>query len=227
MHDTTDNLLPFPALGRGREAAASPGLDTGFPELDALLPEGWPGGGLSEILVERPGAGELTLLMPALAELCRERRWIAWIDPPHRPFGPALAARGIDLSRQLLVHAGPGVDPLRAMERGLAAGTCSAVLAWPRDLDGLDLERLQRAAARGRARGFLFRPRAAAARPSPAALRLKTLPGGRVEILQGRGRSDGPAVADLWTGYTGGEPFFLEPARRYCLPGNRTRRAGV
>ncbi len=225
MHHTTDNLLRFPAQGRGREAISSPGLDTGFPELDALLPDGWPGACLAEILVERPQAGELTLLMPVLAELCRERRWIAWIDPPHLPLAPALAARGLDPSRQLLIHTRPGADPLLAMEQGLGSGTCSAVLAWPSALDGRALGRLQQAAERGDARGFVFRPRKAAARASAAALRLQTLPGGKVEIL--RGRIGGAAIAELWTGYTGGESFFLEPARRYCLPGNRIRRVGV
>jgi cell division inhibitor SulA/protein ImuA len=81
-------------------------LPTGFAELDASLPEGgWPQGALTELLALRAGIGELRLVMPGLARLSRQDRWLAWITPPFLPYAPALFAGGIDLSRVLVVHA--------------------------------------------------------------------------------------------------------------------------
>ncbi len=45
-------------------------ISSGHPELDAELPGGgWPRGNLTEFLVDRGGLGELSLLLPALAQL--------------------------------------------------------------------------------------------------------------------------------------------------------------
>ena len=65
-----ESLHSRSAIWRSRHAAATaPGIATGFTELDVLLPGGgWPVGALTEIFVERPGIGELQLLMPAAAQ---------------------------------------------------------------------------------------------------------------------------------------------------------------
>src|SRR6187397_380765 len=136
-----DELLRHPHLWRAREAQASAnrrGLPSGHAALDRCLPGGgWPQHGLIEILTDRYGIGELSLLVPALAALCRpiasnaaphdESRdgWLAWISPPYQPYAPALAACGIDVSRVLVVRAEPS---LWAMEQALRSGACSAVL---------------------------------------------------------------------------------------------------
>jgi hypothetical protein len=114
--------------GRGTPQAAPAGLSTGFAALDAALSgHGWPRGGLSEVLTAHQGAG-LALLLPLLVALSRQPRWLLWVNPPHLPFAPALAARGLALERLLIVHA--GVDAAWASEQGLRSGTCAAVLAW-------------------------------------------------------------------------------------------------
>lgn len=178
MHDNALNeLLQQPGIWRGREKALQTGLDhvsTGFAELDLALPgNGWPLGALTEVLHDQPGIGELRLLMPALARLSRQGRWIALIAPPYIPYAPALAAHGVDLSRVLLVHPKTTTDKLWAVEQALRAGTCGAVLAWPASADDKTLRRLQLAAEAGQSWGILFRPSAEAAQPSPAALRLE------------------------------------------------------
>jgi len=59
-----------------RPCGASPlaaGLPTGHAELDRCLPGGgWPRQGLIEILTDRNGIGELSLLLPALTANKRE-----------------------------------------------------------------------------------------------------------------------------------------------------------
>src|SRR5262245_25847935 len=127
-----DELLRHPGLWRARESGSTQasGLSTGFSALDRCLPGGgWPRHGLIELLVERPGIGELRLLMPALAALCGEESegWLAWVLPPYQPYAPALAACGIDVQRVLIVRSGP---PAWIMEQSLRSGSCCAVLGW-------------------------------------------------------------------------------------------------
>lgn len=169
------DLLQYGTPWRGAQPAhVSAGLPTGFAELDALLPDGgWTQGALTELLVPREGIGALQLLLPALALLSQQRRWIAWVAPPYVPYPPALAAAGVDLSRLLLVHPRASGDGLRAIEQSLRSGTCGAVLAWPMAVDGPALRRLQSAAAEGNTWGILFRPEQFADQPSPATLRLR------------------------------------------------------
>lgn len=175
MNDALHELLREPRIWRATSApAGTAAIASGFAELDARLPGGgWPEAALSEIVHEQQGIGELQLLMPALARISHGKRWIALIAPPHIPYAPALAARGIDLSRLLLVRPRSQTDTLWAVEQALRAGTCAAVLCWPGRADARALRRLQLAAETGNSLGILFRGEADAARPSPAALRLR------------------------------------------------------
>ncbi|MHB8257198.1 MAG: translesion DNA synthesis-associated protein ImuA [Acidiferrobacterales bacterium] len=197
-----DLMLGTEVWRAGAASAFAPGVPSGFPQLDALLPGGgWPPGMLTEILVPSPGIGELQLLLPALARLSRGNRWLAFIAPPHIPYAPALAAAQVDLSRVLLVHPRAATDGLWAVEQSLRAGTCSAVLAWPSTSDARALRRLQLAAEAGGSWGVLFRSGQSADAGSPAALRLRLAPtsgGIDVHILKRRGGWPvGPVSLDL------------------------------
>lgn len=189
-----DRLLQHPALWRAREqgeVTGRPGLPTGHAALDRVLPgSGWPSQGLIEILADRTGIGELSLLLPALARLCaaeREGGWLACISPPHPPYAPAFAARGIDVNRMLVVHAPPAEW---AMEQALRSGACSVVLGWAACRDRQSLRRLQLAAEQSRSFAVLFRRLRAATEPSPAVLRIAlegTAQGLVARILKSRG----------------------------------------
>jgi hypothetical protein len=188
--------------GRLSAAAGAGAVPTGYSELDGLLRGGgWPQGALTEILMARQGIGALRLLMPALARISHEDRWICWVAPPHIPYAPALVAAGVDLSRILLVHPRAQQDGLWAVEQSLRSGTCGAVLAWPTVDDSAAMRRLQLAAEAGNAPGFLFRTQGFARRPSPAALRIQldTHSDGKlaVSILKRRGGwAAGPVYLD-------------------------------
>lgn len=201
-----ENLLSHPLLWRGQDGgpADTAAIATGFEELDRYLPGGgWPLAGISEILVERYGLGELSVLMPALAALSRQaveaKKWIVWIAPPFVPYAPALLHHGVDLSRILLVHpkaprgdADPK-DALWAVEQAIRSQSSIAALAWVRHADITALRRLQLGAEQYRCWTVLFRPAAAVTDSSPAVLRFRLLPGGerngiRVEIQKCRGR---------------------------------------
>ncbi|MBV9344781.1 MAG: translesion DNA synthesis-associated protein ImuA [Gammaproteobacteria bacterium] len=181
-------LLEHPAIWRGRSAAPQACWPSGFTALDARLPAGgWPRSGLIEVLA-RFGSGELTILLPLLAQLTQRAsgRWCVWVAPPLLPFAPGLSAQGVRLERIALVS---GEQPLWSFEQVLRSGACDAALAWIAHLRPRDTRRLQLAATHGRTLGVLFRARGAAREPSAAQLRLAVSPaalGVRVTILKGR-----------------------------------------
>lgn len=194
-----DELLANPRLWRGRDQAyVAPGLATGYDELDRCLPgRGWPQRALTEVLIERYGIGELKLLMPALARLSAEDveahaepGWIAWVAPPFQPYPPALQQWNIDLSRMLIVRPKNEDEVLWSAEQALTSGTCAAVLLWPQTLDDQASRRLQLAAEKGHSWAIAFRPLAARAEPSAAALRMELRSdrqGTHLNILKSRG----------------------------------------
>lgn len=207
MHGALDDLLRHPALWRGRDAAHGAGhgaratVATGFAALDACLPGGgWPMGAIAEILHDAQGIGELSLLLPALAALARDGRWLAWIAPPWRIAAPALEACGIDPARLLVVRDCSPHEALWAGEQALRSGACGAVLLWPQAMRGAragrrgdgfrQVRRLQLAAETGHSLGVLFGDAHAASGASPAALRLRLAAHDgelQVEVLKSRG----------------------------------------
>jgi hypothetical protein len=186
-------LGDHPLLWRGRQAPGqAPALGTGHARLDASLPgHGWPQGAVTEIIHATAGCGELSLLLPALAGLVRDGRWVTVVDPPWVPCPSALHGRGLALEKLLLVRTKNRREALWACEqvvRGLPGG---ALLAWPERPSFGELRRLQLAAAGTRHSVFLFRDESAVGAPSPAALRLRLAPDGtdlQVGVLKCRGQ---------------------------------------
>ncbi len=181
------------------------GLASGHSALDAALGgSGWPQESLTEILIGRAGMDEVNLLLPAFAQITRQKRWLAFVAPPYFSYAPALAQAGVDLSRVLLVHPSARQTPLHTVEQVLRAGTCGVVLAWVEHADYTALRRLQLAAAAGNSWAVLFRPANAMQLLSPAELRLKLEPlsaSGRtlaVQVLKRHGgRPSSRLVVDL------------------------------
>jgi protein ImuA len=207
MSRDLSRLLEHPAIWRGRSAARTKTLPTGFAALDEGLPGGgWPHAGLIEILPTCFGAGELSLLLPALAAVTRrpEARWCAWVAPPLQPFAPALAEHGVALERVLVVNTPKkvvkGKSALWAFEQTLRSGACDIALAWLRSALPRQIRRLHLAAERGDTLGVLFRPREAARDSSPAVLRIvvePAAPGARVTLLKSRGGARGSIELSL------------------------------
>lgn len=200
MSASLDELLRHPALWRaGKSASSAAAVPTGFPALDACLPGGgWPASGLVEVLVEQAGTCELGLTLPALVELQKRfpEAWLTFVQPPHEPYAPALIAKGVDLTRFLVVR--DTVDlraaSLWSMEQVLRSASCRCVLGWimqPLRLRMTELRRLQLAATEVGALCFLFRAVAAAGIPSAANLRIAVEPCSdrlRIRLLKCRGR---------------------------------------
>ena len=185
-------LLSHPSIWRGDDVAPEPAaVPTGFAELDAALPgRGWPQGALTEIVLEREGIGELRLTLPALVRVQSERRDVVWIAPPHKPYAPALAAAGLDLSRLFIVACKTPQEALWAFEQSLRAPECGAAFAWLATSDQRVLRRLQVAARDGRTWGALWRRPGQRGSAMAAPLRLALSPrDGKlaVRVLKRRG----------------------------------------
>jgi cell division inhibitor SulA/protein ImuA len=198
--EALDDILQRQPVWRGGALArAVEALPSGFAALDAELPGGgWPRHGLTEILADEPGVGELELILPALAALTGAGKRVVWVAPAYIPYAPALAAAGIDLVNLLVVAPPSRRDALWTAEQALRSGSCHALAAWFKKPRYAELQRLAVAAEASHAVAFLFRPLAAAAESSPACLRLALEPAGAelgVHLVKRRGA---PLAAPLY-----------------------------
>lgn len=202
-------IINHPAVWRGNDFAqvATPSVPTGYAELDVHLPgAGWPTGVITEIHVERPGIGELQLVMPAAARLTQAERWLVMIAPPYLPYAPALAASGVKLQHLMLIRPKTVAEQLWACEQALQTESCGSVMLWldqsRERISENTLRRLQLTAERRDVLMLLFR----ASRAAPytqAALRLHVSRQPQtsrtaVRILKRRGGGlPAPVVLDL------------------------------
>ncbi|MDP9044025.1 MAG: translesion DNA synthesis-associated protein ImuA, partial [Pseudomonadota bacterium] len=135
-------------LARHAEAAVA----TGFAALDAQLPGGgWPRRALTELLLARPGIGEVRLVAPSLVRVQQAGRLVMLFDPPVGLSASALGQLGFEVEELLVIQTRTrgvaGTDSLWALEQALKSGHVGAVLAWlPPRLRAERLRRLQLAA---------------------------------------------------------------------------------
>lgn len=184
MSDPLERLLQHPSLWRagGQGNAQRRVISSGHAELDTHLPGGgWPFPALIEFLVEHWGVGELALLVPVLRQLTTDAagaraRTLAWLNPPHIPYAPALAERGLDPADALVTTPLTSAQTLWATEQALRSGACAAVLAWVERASMPALRRLKLAAQEGGCLGVLFRASRHRTQASPANLRLQLTP---------------------------------------------------
>jgi hypothetical protein len=206
MKPALAELLHNPLLWRGdRLARADDAIASGFASLDRELPGGgWPKATLTELLVDEEGIGELRLILPVLKRIARAGEWIALVAPPHIPYAPAFAGRGIDPARVIVIEAEEDKHCWWAAEQVLRANSVGALLFWPKTLGDQRVRRLQLAAQEGEALAFLFATTARAPQPSPAPLRIRlALSGHRlsVDIFKRRGGVvSAPLLLDVTSG---------------------------
>ncbi|MEO8102370.1 MAG: SOS cell division inhibitor SulA [Betaproteobacteria bacterium] len=196
--------------GRGGMAAGSgEEIHSGFDALDReLAGGGWAKPGVTEILCNHTGIGELSLLMKGLGSKANAVRpgdavHLMWVMPHTQawiPYAPALSQCGIDLRHLAIVRTQSTDEALWAAEQGLKSGACRAVLlrmneAW---VNPLSLRRLQQAAMAGNSILWLMRPLVAAQSPSPAGTRIVLTPQDSgaltLELLKRRGLPAGKSI---------------------------------
>ena len=148
-------------------------FSSGIAALDRLLPAGgWPKHGLVEINVQGVYTDPMNLLLPALAGLSREGRWLAMVTPPHYARARVNLSDGVDTSSVLQINPHKGRSGLWTLESLMRAGHCRVVMAWPGCRTELMEMRLARAATLGRSLGILFRQGQPQAGTTDCAVRL-------------------------------------------------------
>lgn len=161
------------AVWRADELARPAGrvLATGHSLLDLQLPGGgWPVGAMVEILQAQSGQNEWRLLLPALR--VSPAGPVVLVGAPHVPFGPGLAAQGLDWQRLLWITSTEPAARMWACEQALRCAPVAAVLAWLPQVRADQLRRLQMAATQYSKLLFVMRPAQAQGEASPAVLRL-------------------------------------------------------
>jgi len=201
-----------PALWRANQLARPPGatVPTGFASLDQALPgQGWPVGQLVEILIQRPGCGELQLFRPALARQLPERS-IALVKPPHPPCIQAWAHWQLAPERLLWLQPTRTVDALWATEQILRHNSCAAVFCWAHPVHTTSLRRIQLLARQSESLCILLRPSSVMCQASMAVLRLAIEPcrqGIRLHILKRQGAAaSSPINLELYAPQEGALP---------------------
>ncbi|MFL9895047.1 translesion DNA synthesis-associated protein ImuA [Paraburkholderia sp. RL17-383-BIF-A] len=148
-------------------------ISSGYAALDRLLPgQGWSAGGLTELLIEHGGVGEVRLLSHALCHLTKQaERHVMLVAPPYQPCAAALRAWGVDVERVLWVRSSED-QALWAAAQALKQDGIGAVLVWLPNARADKVRRLQVAAQESASLAFLIRPVEAARQSSPAPLRM-------------------------------------------------------
>lgn len=150
-------------------------VPTGHAALDAVLPGGgWPVGALTELLLWPGQHAEWDLLAPALARLPVDLALVLVGAPAAgcRPFGPALAGRGLAPERLLWVSTEQPHGLAWATAQALRCRDVAGVLAWLPHTRASQLRTLQVAAHQHGKLLFVVRPDTVRVSASPAPLRL-------------------------------------------------------
>ena len=133
-------------------------IPSGLPGLDELLPDGgWPLAGLVEIISPDDHADAVSLVLPLLAQLGSQERWLGLVAPPCLPRARLLQDCRINPLRMQQVNPHAGRSDMWTMEYMLQDGHYRCVLGWPSCDTELVARRLANAAAAGNALGILFR----------------------------------------------------------------------
>jgi hypothetical protein len=160
-----------------------PTLPSGNQHLDAILPNGgWPHEGLIELLITHDGIGEMSLMLPLLAQ-CSQKHPVLLVAPPYQPCALHWQQKGIKLDNLHLIQCDDD-RALWASEQALRAGCCSLVMCWPKNANDTALRRLQIAATQSNCIGLLVRDAKYSVQASPAPVRVRVQQSQHGAVLQ-------------------------------------------
>jgi cell division inhibitor SulA len=112
---------------------------------------------ITEIIVRGEAWNNIQILLPLLAQLSHDQRWLAWVAPPQLLPKAQLQAAGFDLNKIILLKPDAQHDTMSLAHQALKSGTCHAVISWFGVLSDNQLNELAQAAELGNSRAFLIR----------------------------------------------------------------------
>lgn len=194
-----------------------PALSTSYSALDKQLHyAGWPKGAITELLLPRNGIGEIRLVCPLLARLSLQTGYICWINPPFRPYAPALSHQQIDLTKLVIIRTQSTQDTIWSAQQAMGSKACSAALIWlPKKTLTNEMRKLTLAAKNGNCWGFVLRDHTLQQQSSAAALRI---------VMQNRQAQQNLSIIKQpggWSGQTVNLNLFPERAYWNATPVNQ------
>ncbi|WP_394201886.1 translesion DNA synthesis-associated protein ImuA [Shewanella waksmanii] len=181
--DALDSLLNREDLWRGQQWQQQPNcFSSGYAELDAALAgKGWPSSGVCELLSDQLGIGELTLLLPLMAQHIplkhatdkHQAGVVAMVAPPFVPYAAGLAQYNVDVERILWIDCEDRKSQLWALEQALSSGVCQLALIWLTQLSVTESRRLQLACEKGQSLCFCYLPTRLSQQSHPVQLRIQ------------------------------------------------------
>ena len=112
---------------------------------------------ITEIIMRGEAWNNVQTLLPLLAQLSHDQRWLAWVAPPKLLPKAQLRAAGFDLDKIILLKPDAQHDTMSLAQQALKSGTCHAVISWFGTLADDQLSDLAQAAELGNSRAFLIR----------------------------------------------------------------------
>ncbi|MBD2782097.1 SOS-induced cell division inhibitor SulA [Xenorhabdus szentirmaii] len=115
-------------------------------------------GMVSELIYNEQQSAISHILLPLLRQSGSEERWLLWVTPDKRLSRQWLVNSGLPLNKVVQLHQIHPMASIEAMEKALASGNYSVVLGWLPELSEYEMNKLQLAAQKGTALGFIMRP---------------------------------------------------------------------
>ncbi len=112
---------------------------------------------ITEIIMRGEAWNNVQTLLPLLAQLSHDQRWLAWVAPPQLLPKAQLIAAGFDLNKIILLKPDAQHDTMSLAQQALKGGTCHAVISWFECLADGQLNHLAHAAEFGNSRAFVIR----------------------------------------------------------------------
>ena len=112
---------------------------------------------ITEIIMRGEAWNNVQTLLPLMAQLSHDQRWLAWVAPPQLLPKAQLIAAGFDLNKIILLKPDAQHDTLSLARQALKSGTCHAVISWFGTLEDKQLSGLAQAAEIGNSRAFLIK----------------------------------------------------------------------
>ncbi|GGB90211.1 hypothetical protein GCM10011352_15300 [Marinobacterium zhoushanense] len=115
------------------------------------------GGRVTEIIQHNGDISLSPLLLPMLAQLSRQQRWLALVGAPAEIDRSALSAAGVALDRIWILRPDSKHSTVDLARRALSADTCHTVVSWHKYLDEGEIGLLQQAASLADVQGIVVR----------------------------------------------------------------------
>lgn len=131
---------------------------SGLRSSEKEIPQDTHEGSVSEVILSADSALQPIYLLPMLAHLASNDRWLMWVSEENMINRRWVSSLGLNASRILYLQPDES-DFASICCKALAAGTGHMIIEWSGDLDNQTLKRLESAAEKGGSHALLIRRR--------------------------------------------------------------------